>query len=331
MSEYPYMYARISAKRAKLLDSQDYEKLLKMQPNEIARYLEEGEYREDIDELGARHDGVELVELALNRNLSRVFTHMCQISPEPLEKVIKAYLRKYDIMSLKRLLRWKRSGEGQNDIEDLLIPVGSLTFDELERLSDMEFDQILEEINFADSEINYQNYLEDREDLPEIERALDQAYYDELSMLAEKVDSPRFSRFIREELENENLRTALRLKKYDFEPDEIREYLAVRNGSELVEQVVNADDFDEAMETVRNSGKAGDIEDGLLEDIEHAMDAQRLEGALTMLHVEPLGTTSILGYVIAKIIEVKNLRMLIRAKETGIQNRETIRRNLVYS
>ncbi|MFB6292348.1 MAG: V-type ATPase subunit [Candidatus Nanohaloarchaea archaeon] len=330
MSEYPYMYARISAKRAKLLDSQDYEKLLKMQPNEIARYLGEREYREDIDELGARHEGVELVELALNRNLSRVFTHMCKIAPEPLEKVIKAYLRKYDLMSIKRLLRWKRSDE-DNDIEDLLIPVGSLTFDELERMADMEFGQILDEIRFPDSEIDYQGYVEGKQDLAEIEGALDQAYYDELDLLAEKVDSPRFSRFIEDELENENLRTALRLKKYDFDPGEIRQYLATRNGSKLVEEVINADDIEDAMQLVIDSGKAGEVDDGMLEDLEHAMDAKRLQEALTMLHTEPLGTTSILGYVVAKIIEVKNLRMLIRAKETGIQNLETIRRNLVYS
>lgn len=327
--EYPYMYARVSSKRAKLLDSDDYEKLLKMQPNEIARYLEERDYEQEINELGARYDGVRLVELALNRNLSRVFSHMSEIAPEQLEKIISAYLRKYDIISLKRLLRWKKGGE-KNRIEDMLIPVGSMSFERLEELSGKSFDEIKDSIEFPGSEIDYASRLEDAEDLGDIERALDEAYYDELEVLESEINSRPFSRFVRKEIELENLKTALRLKRYGFEPGEISEHLIRKKSSGIVDRVLEAEGLDEAMDAVV---EAFDLElgDRRLEDLEHALETGRLQEALKMLHTEPLGSTSILGYMVAKMIEVKNLRMLIRAKEAGIQNLETIRSNLVIA
>lgn len=327
MKEYPYMYARVSAKRAKLLDSSDYEKLLKMQPNEIARFLEEREYREAIDELAAKYDGVELVELGLNRNLSNTLAHLVEISPEPLKKVINAYLRKYDIISLKRLLRWKKGGQ-QDSINALFIPAGSLSFETLEEMSEKSFEEIVDSIGFRDSRVDYQDYLEGKQELREIEAALDQAYYDELEMIAGETRNDRFKRFLKKELEYENLRTALRLKKYGFNAEDIENHLGNRNGSDLVEEVMEAENIDRAIEILREHGRAEESEDRL-EDVEHALNVERLQDALQMLHIEPLGMTSILGYIIAKIVEVNNLRVLVRAKETGIQNLETIRSNLV--
>lgn len=327
--DYPYMYARISAKRAKLLDQQDYENLLKMQPNEIAKRLGEGEYKNEIDELGARYDGAELVELALNRSLSNTMQHLSKIAPESVGEIMDAYLRKYDVMTLKRLLRWKK-GQGKGDIEDFLTPVSEYTLEELSELAEKDFEQIVESINFADAETDYQSYLEGKTELSEVESALDQAYYNELEILADRVKSRPFQRFIRDEIRHENLLTALRLKKYDVEPEEIREHLTNEDRSQLLEQVITAGSIDEAIRLVNESGEVQESHEEL-EDLEQALETERLQRALRMLHTEPLGITSILGYIVAKIIEVQNLRMLIRAKETDIQNLETIRQNLVMA
>lgn len=328
MTDYPYTYARVSAKRAKLLEQRDYENLLKMEPDSISRNLEEGDYSEEINELGAKYEGVELVELALNKNLSRTLQDICGYAPEDLERVIKVYLRRYDIMSIKRLLRWKEGGE-EDHIEDLLVPMGSFTLEDMKELSEMDRDEILGEIEFPESEIDYRERIKGLETLPELERALDKAYYDELNLLKNEVKSVQFSKFIKRELEYENLRTVLRLKKYGFARQEIESHLLAENGSKLIEAAIEADSLEEAIELVKREREITDV-DGL-EDLEHALEVDRLQKAITMLHTEPLGVTSILGYIVAKIIEVKNLRMLIRAKETGIQNMETIRRNLVMA
>lgn len=328
--DYPYMYARVSAKKAKLLERQDYENLWKMEPNGIARKLGEQDYKEDIDDLGSEHDGVALVELALMRNLSRTMNHLVEISPESLEPVLNSYLRRYDILSLKRLLRWKKGGE-EGNIQSFLVPVGDYGFEELEELSEKSFEEIVESISFPNSEIDYHDAVNGEEDVRKIERNLDRAYYRELDLIKNKIGGLWFRKFIDREMEYENLKIALRLKKHGLDSEEIREWLISEDVTETVEQIMAAESTEEALEIVKKSGKAGQHNGEGLEEIEHSLEVERLDRAFTSLHTEPLGATSILGYIIAKITEVKNLRMLIRAKETGIQNEETVKRNLVIA
>lgn len=328
MRDYPYMSARVSAKKAKLLEQSDYENMLKMQPNEIARRLGEGEYKEDIDDLGSKYEGVRLVELALTRNLSRTLSELVDMAPEKLEKTITVYLRRYDILSLKRLIRWKKTGEKGN-IQDLMTPVGSYTYGELKELSEKSFEEIIESIDFEDSDINYSGYLEGKEEFSEIETALDQAYFDELSKLADSVRKKDLEEFIESEMEHQNIKIALRLKKYGISEEKIRERLLKIDNGKIVDKVVECEDFEEALNVVKDSGLLPDRTSEDLENIEHEMEVKRLSEALMSFHQAPLGITPIIGYIIAKVTEVRNLRMLIRAKETGIQNTETIRKNLV--
>ncbi len=329
--DYPYMYARVSAKRKKLLDRSDYEKLWKMGPNEIARNLEERHYKQEINELGADHEGVELVELALMRNISRTMGHLIEISPDALDPAIKTYLRRYDIMSIKRLLRWKRGGE-EGSIDDFFIPVGSYSIEELRELSEKSFEEICEAVEFPESEADYSGCMDSDKDLREIERDLDRTYYDEVRNVTSKFGSMWFDKFMEEEAEYENLKIALRLKKYGMNEEEIREWLVTDEITDTVEEIMRSDSIEEAVNYLKNSGELEGLEDGdQVEEIEHALEIARLKRSLRNLHKEPLSATSIFGYIIAKIIEVKNLRMLIRAKETGIQNLETIKKNLVIA
>lgn len=325
--DYPYMYARVSAKKAKLYDSSDYENLLKMGPNEISRKMGEGTYKQDIEELGARYDGVQLAELALARNLAREMSELSEMAGGELEKAIETYLRKYDILSLKRMLRATK-GRKDSDIKDYLTPVGGISWEKLKELAEKDFEEIRDSIKFKESQVDYQKYIKNAETIAEVEKGLDLAYYDELEKMAEKIGNESLKKFISEEIEYENLKIALRLKKYDIPVDQIKERMLRSKHSRKVEEVMERD-FEKALDyTVTELDL--DVEKRL-EKVEKAIEVHRLENALRMLHTQPLTLPSILGYLVAKIIEVKNLRMLIRAKETGIQNQETIRKQLVMA
>ncbi|MFT4892770.1 MAG: V/A-type H+-transporting ATPase subunit C [Candidatus Nanohaloarchaea archaeon] len=328
--DYPYMYARVSAKKAKLLEDSDYQQLIKMEPNEIARKLQEGGYKKDIDELGVEHDGVELVELALMRNVSRTMADLIDISPDSLDPVINSFLRRYDILSLKRLLRWKKGGE-KGDIQDLLVPVGQYTIEEMEDLAEKTFEEICRSIEFKDSEVDYQSFIEGTDDIREIERNLDRAYYTEMRKTADSLGNMWFKKFIKKEIEYEDLKIALRLKKYGLKREEIEEWLVSDRRTKCVERVLEASDLEEAIAEVEECEGIEFRNGKNIEDVEHTLEIERLKSAFRTLHTEPLGLTSVFGYIVAKMVEVKNLRMLIRAKETDIQNQETIRRNLVIA
>lgn len=326
--EYPYMFARVSAKRAKLLEKNDYMNLLKMEPNDIARKLEEGDYKEEINELASRHEGVELVELALNQNLSSTLVEIQEISPESLKDILDVYLRKYEILSFKRLLRWKNNGQS-GEIEDLLTPT-TRTKEDFMEMSEKSFDEIKQSITFEGSNIDYQEYIRDEEELIMIEHKLDQAYFDEITATAAKTRNKHFKEFVEDEIRFENIKISLRLKKHKVDADKIKRRLLEGSSDNTPIRIAEAKNFSEAKEIVKEEClNEENISNSTLEDIEHLLEVTRLNRSLKMLHDSPMGLTTVIGYIIAKTIEVKNLRMLIRAKETGIQNQETIKKNLI--
>ena len=69
LGEAPYTYARVSVMRSKLLKRDDYNRLMKMKLNDIIRFLQETEYKKEMDEIAMNYSGIDLVEFALNKNL----------------------------------------------------------------------------------------------------------------------------------------------------------------------------------------------------------------------------------------------------------------------
>lgn len=325
MKDYPYMYARASAKKAKLYTERDYENFLKMDANEISRKMEEGEYSKEINEFGSEFNGADLVERALNRNLANTFEHLLKISSEDAKPVIKAYMRRYDIINYKRIIRWKQTNQ-EEEVEHILYPIGTMGLS-FERIRESSLQEIIDHIEFKDSDINYRSRVAGCDSPGEIEACLDKSYAEEIRMVASKSRSKEFKSFVKTEQLYQDIEVALRLKKYDVEREKIEEKLISENIKDI-RPVLEADDFELALEEARDiTGASGDN----LEELEHSIEQRRLEEALATLHREPLGLSSVIGYLVAKTIEVENLRMIARAKETGIQNRETIRENLVIA
>lgn len=325
--DYPYLNARVSSKGAQLLDNSDYESLLKMEANGIARKLEEGQYSTEINELGSKLDGTELVETALKRNSSRILSDLVEMSPESMERILKVYLRRYDIESLKRILQLKKHDKA---FEELKSPGFDYTEDELESLFEKDFKEIIASIKFDRSLIDYSEYLEPDMELDEFESAIDQAYFDELEELAEITGNKKLEDFIRSELEYENLRIVLRLKKYGVESDKIREKCFNTDSSTLVKECTDAEDFEQCIKLLKASKwDTGSSES--LEEIEHRLKVSRLRKALKTLKIETLGLAPIMAFTLAKMVEVENLRIIVQAKETGAQTEDEIRENLVIA
>jgi V/A-type H+-transporting ATPase subunit C len=318
------MYARVSGKKKKLYDESDYEKFLKMEVNAISRKMGEGDYRMEIDELGAKYKGATLIENALNRNLANTYGKLIEVASSDAKPVIRTYLRKFDISNIKRILRWKKSDQSE-DLERIINLLGTMNID-LDFVREKSFEEIIENIEFKDSKVDYGSKLREADSIEDIERILDDLYAKEIKKVAENSGSEEFRRLIEEEQFNDDLKLAVRMKKYDTERENIENRLF--NYTDRLEEVLEAESFEEAFEEAKN---ITDIEAENLEEFEHALDQKRLEKALKALHREPLGLSSVIGYLVAKETEIENLRMIARAKETGIKNTETIKEKLVIA
>jgi V/A-type H+-transporting ATPase subunit C len=329
---YPYTYARVSAMRGKLLDIDSYHKLLKMKSSEIAKFLQETEYKKEIDELAVTYSGIDLVEIALSKNLIKAFLKLKRISHESLKLLVEAYLRRMDIVNLKIIMRAKFTNAAVEEVEPLLMPVGD--FDRkyfLELMKKESVEEIVQSLKFVDLTEALRTFKE-KNTLYDIENKLDHHYYESILEFTERIpeQGDLFKRFLKNEIDVLNMKILLRLKKENVDAKEIENYLFFsgrRLGSRELKKLAAAPSIEEMLEKLKKYGYSKVIEageqsfkkDNSLIDIEIELNRFLLDGAILLLHQHPLSIDVILGYMFAKEIEIKNLKTLIKGKQLNME------------
>jgi V/A-type H+-transporting ATPase subunit C len=336
-SNYEYVIARVRSRKASLFDDDDYRKLIRMGPGEIARFMEESEYETEMNALGARHSGVDLIEYALNRNIAKHFEDLLRWADGRLYDLIARYLRKFDVWNIKTAIRGVYSGADRESIENDLIRAGELSDEQLENLlAAGSIEEIVEQLDgtrYGDPLAEAFTEYEDTGVLVPLENALDREFYEEL-LTGISAESSRamelYVEFLSAEVDFRNLRNALRLARSgaDLEPseyyidggrlfsaDELRGL--VGNMDQLVEHIrqsVYGEDLDEALDQLEEAGS--------LIGFERALDAALLEYSSTLSNRYPLSVCPVLAYVLAKEREVDNIRAIARGREAGLTEDE---------
>ncbi|WP_254531846.1 V-type ATP synthase subunit C [Natrinema gelatinilyticum] len=333
-----YVNARVRSRQAAMLADEDYRKLIRMGPSEIARFMEETEYEREINELGTRFSGVNLIEYALNRNLAKHFNDLLEWAEGRLYDLIARYLRKFDVWNLKTVIRGIYSDSDAEAIRTDLIRAGELDDRTLDRLAELDsIEDVIELVRgtiFADPlEDAYEEY-EAVGTLVPLENALDRAFYENLlEDLGRPQEGPEatYVEFLQTEIDFRNARNALRLARSGADLDPAAYYIEggvlfdeselnrlVGHYDELVDHIAEnkryGDRLSEALERLRDA-------DSLIQ-FEHALDAALLEYADTLSSIYPTTITPVLSYILAKEREVENIRAIARGREVGLDESE---------
>ncbi|NHN60832.1 MULTISPECIES: V-type ATP synthase subunit C [Halorussus] len=336
-SNYEYVTARVQARRAALFDDEDYRKLVRMGPGEIARYMEETEYETEINALGSRYDGVDLIEHALNRNLAKHFNDLLRWADGRLYEFIARYLRKFDAWNVKTVVRGLYSDAAPEDIREDLIYAGELDRDFLDRLSEVgtieDAVELLDRTRYGEVlEAAYDDYEATGVLIP-LENAVDRTYYEGLMSGVTETDdraTQLYVEFLQAEIDFRNARNALRIARSgaDLDPaDYFIEGGTLFRASELSQLSTSVD---ELTAFIRESTYGDDLSAALDEleradsliGFEHALDAALLEYSDHLSHVFPLSVCPVLAYVLAKEREVDNIRAIARGREAGLSEDE---------
>ncbi|SNZ16162.1 V/A-type H+-transporting ATPase subunit C [Natronoarchaeum philippinense] len=331
-----YVNARVRSRRRKLFGDEDYRKLVRMGPGEIARFMEESEYESEINTLGSRYGGVDLIEYALHANLAKHFDDLLEWSEGTLYDLIARYLRKFDVWNVKTALRgiytdadaeaiqsdYIRAGEFDDRLLDRLAEAGSIE-DAIELLEGTEFYEPLDEAYEA---------FEAEGLLVPLENATDRAFYELLLSgvsVGPNVEGPkaRYVEFLEAEID---FRNALRLSRSgaDLEPTEF----FIEGGTLFDERTLRqlVGNFDELVAHIRES-HYGDQLDLALDELEaadsligfeHALEAALLEYSDQLSNVYPVSIAAVLSYILAKEREVENIRAIARGREAGLDEAE---------
>lgn len=341
-----YVNARLRARRAKLFDEDDYRKLIRMGTGEIARYMEETEYEAEMNELGSRHDGVNLIEYALNKNLAKHFDDILRWAEGALYTQIAAYLRKFDAWNLKTAIRGVYSGESAEEIQTDYIRAGEFPGTLLDQLAAAESVQaiveVLEGTIFEEGlETAYQEFT-GTDVLVPLENAIDRTFYRHLldGIDTDSSGGPEelYLEALQAEIDFRNVRNALRLSRTRTDIDPTAYYIA---GGRLFDEAQLRQligDPDALVEYIRDSGYGDDLKAALdaleaadsLVQFEQALEGALLEYADRLAYRYPVSVCSALSYVLAKEREVENIRAIARGREVGLSVEE-IERELVVT
>lgn len=327
---YAYVTARVRAKKNQLLGADAYPKLLAREASEIARALQEGQYKAEIDELAARHRGADLVERATRLNLGRTYAQIVGFATGELALTIAAYLARYDVYNVKTILRGKFAKAKPEHILDETIPAGTLAprLAELARLEKIE--DVVEALHGTPFHKVLVAQTEGRQlsNLIEVENELDRAYY--ATLLENVPQSGRankaFISWIRNEIDVVNLKTLFRLRfarVTDWEPyflaggtDVTRDSAAriVRGtDEEVISEVGTLDVAPEVVDATRRS-----LSSGNLSAVATSLDKELVRDAQDFSHRAPLSVLPVVDFILRKKIEADNLRAIAYGKQTGL-------------
>jgi len=342
-----YVNARVRARSAALFSDDEYRKLVRMSPPEIARYMEESEYDREINELGTRHSGVDLIEYALNLNLARHFNDLLGFSDGQLHELIARYLRKFDAMNVKTVMRGIYSEASREAIESDLIRAGE--FD------DRMYDRLLEAATIEDVitaldgtifaeplEAAFEEF-EDEGVLVPLENAVDRTFYEKLleetsngyyrklvGGLATSESFKLYREFLRAEIDFRNAINALRLARSgaDIEPEAyFIEGGSLFDADELAGLIRNPESLVSRLQDSEYSKELTDSLDGLEEaesliEFERSLEAVLLKYSRKLGNASPLSVGPVVAYILMKEREVENIRAIARGREAGLSETE---------
>src|SRR5207245_10041368 len=108
--------------------------MLQREIPEIARFLGEREYKPEMLALGARYSGVDLIEMATSRNLTKTYNDIYNFCEGQLRAIVGRYLDRYDLQNIKTIVRAKIYGASAEEVEEDLVPAGSVPIECLRQL-----------------------------------------------------------------------------------------------------------------------------------------------------------------------------------------------------
>ncbi len=327
---YPYTYVRIVAMKGKLYTKQDYDKLLKMQGSEIAAYLEDSDYKEDILSLGKEYSGYALVERALYANMVRSFQKLQIICSPDMLYLIRAYILRYDIYNIKTILRGKAAGTSSHEIQSLLLPFGVLTQEKLHALIAQDsLAAVLKKAGFtAATFYDAITFYEKEKSLLMLENFLDQEYYQFLFSFLQHLSGEHqlFKEFFQAELDVLNIKLMLRIKKvghqrassFFFRGGALFSLAKLRSMQDrdflAIIKILELTSFKHVVQQ-----HSRDLQEQNINGFEIGLDLWLLQKSTLLLHQFPLSVDTLLGYMFAKEIELRNLRVLIKGKQLGLE------------
>lgn len=331
---YPYLNpsARVRARKGRLFTEKQMSELVESNDiNEFENYLKGSpDYADILDDYP--------LDKALDIEGAETYEFISRLVPSEVKDSFVVMSKKTDIDNIKSLLTAKEVGLSVDEARELLIPCGSL-YDMLINLVDA--DNVTDIITGLDS-TEYSTALEDA--LPAYEEtgmllpldsALDKYYLNHLlgsSEVPADENKQILYSFVGTKVDIANLKLIIRAKEDGLDYDTISPFM-LEQGYQLREwklkDLMESPDVANVISGLEGTKYASVLGDAIAEFndngsvfvFEKALDKYLAEHAKSLASKKPLGIGPIIGYLSQKETEIKNLKIIARAKrEVGFPN-----------
>jgi len=329
----PYAYVRVLTMKSLLLKKEDYDRLLKMNLSEITKHLQERSYKKQIDSLAMKMPAAQLLERAISDNMIESFEKLKRITNKNVGILVNAYLMRYDIANIKTIIRGKISNIKNEEIKRLLLNYGICplkVYDTL--LNQQKIDDILLYMPLfsLDKRKQLVKLYHDEKSLFHVENMLDKQYAQYLLAIAERIpeEGELFKKLIVLEIDINNIKILLRSKKESLPFQQVKSYIVpegllfsrIRPGrlyNKEYAEILHNLERTQFGRIIKEYKKLQEQKKNSIE-LELLLNKFLLDSASLLSHQYPLSIYIILGYMISKDNEQRNLKLIVKGKQLEV-------------
>jgi V/A-type H+-transporting ATPase subunit C len=332
---YLYVNAKIMAKEGKFISSSKWEDLWGCtSPGEIASLLEGTDYFPFLSE-GAVGDSKEL-EKSILEEFSSLGREISTIIPKGSWPIKQYLLRKWDVINLRAVMRGIHGDASKQDkIADSLIEGGELDVTFIKTLMDAEsmddFVALLTKTPYQSLIDGISKYNETK-NLFFLEALLDRIFWEDIWFKVLKIKGIReFREFIAVCVETHNLKIILRAKNDNLVSEDISPFLipdcttlnallSAFDEEDLSDFIPLLEDtiyFEPLLSAQQEYEKTGSIL-----TFEQTLDNLVVKKAEDIRKKKPFGSGPLVGFLVSKDAEVKNLLTIVRSTEVDLERNE---------
>lgn len=350
-AQYGYANARLRAMKSRLLTRSDYARLLDEQTlDDVIARLTHTAYRPNIEAALIKARGWECLSEALRQHLAQTLGHISGFFDSMPLLLWNILIERWQVFSLKTILRGQAHHVRGSEILDVLIPAGDLREADLRRLAQQTSLRATVDLlatwhhPYARPLLEAMPRYAEGGDLAAMELALDRAHYaaalDKLGGL-EDTNADLVRQVIRNEIDATNILIMIRLseggrigahltQRYG---SPVQETLLLKGGGVATERLLRHKELVTLDELVRELADTnfGDVlrrgqtlysERRTLSAFEDEIDAKLAQQKLALFLRDPLSIGIPIAYLTAFVNEIRNLRVIGRGKVAGWKREE---------
>ena len=328
MSNYAYVATRARSRRSRLLPAEAYNQLLNLEHAEIARYIQDLEYRREIDRYGSTLSGADLIETALVDNLAKDVGDFLSFSKGTLRDILQVYAEKYRVDNLKNIIRGINQNMDKENLERLVCPINDSDKNLYNKLYDSK--TVDDVVSYLEG-TNYYNPLKkalearNSDSLQPLEDALDLIYYKNLvsNQPSGGADVEVYRNFIHLKVDIANIKTLLRMRHRGIGA---HNELLINGGTVSVDMLSSTQTLEDLLTSLEGTKYYDLLEPHLKRDsvdlnsCVHSLDEYMANKTKRFSYLYPLSVLPVLDYLLKKEREVYNLRAIVRGKQAGLAN-----------